>query len=446
MAKKKKRKINKQKVFSFVSLIFIVICILWYGGRFIYFYLDSKKTSAKEANIFAKVLLNKNLEKNTLKQVKEDYYFKGNVSDNYVMYSNILWRIVKINKDNTVTLISENVMGTLNNGTDTYASSNVITWLNLEKEKSYSGVLERILSNKDSFLVKSSVCTDTINDVNKITCDKVNNTYDIGLLSIEDYLYTGGNKGFINNGKITYLANQNKKKNYWYITSEGKLDSDTENEIIGIRPVITIASTMEAKDGDGTQKKPYQFEEEKNYHATYVQLGKDIWRVYDSDEEKLKLILDKTITNSDESAFKYLYAKKNYQYNDTTYGTLAYYLNKTYYKSLDYGSIIVENNYANGIYGEDNHYSLEEISKNTITTKVALPSLHDVIVNDEIDGYVTATGVSGNDSYIYVRNSNGLVGQKSISYENKVRPCISIMKENLKSGSGTLDDPYRLGE
>ena len=78
MAKKKKRKINKQKVFSFVSLIFIVICILWYGGRFIYFYLDSKKTSAKEANIFAKVLLNKNLEKNTLKQVKEDYYFKGN--------------------------------------------------------------------------------------------------------------------------------------------------------------------------------------------------------------------------------------------------------------------------------------------------------------------------------------------------------------------------------
>ena len=50
----------------------------------------------------------------------EVYYFNGKVKDNYVMYSNMLWRIVKINKDNTVTLISENVIGTLNNGKDTY--------------------------------------------------------------------------------------------------------------------------------------------------------------------------------------------------------------------------------------------------------------------------------------------------------------------------------------
>lgn len=442
--KKKKRKINKQKVFSFISLIFIIICVLWYGGRLIYFYLDSKKTSEKEANIFAKVLLKQNKEE--LKQVKEDYYFNGKVKDNYVMYSNILWRIIKINKDNTITLISENVMGTLNNGTDEYQKSNVITWLNKEKDKDYSGVMEKVLSNKDSFLVKSNICTDTINNVNKITCNKTNNTYDIGLLSIEDYLYTGGNKGFINNEKNTYLANQNKDKNYWYITSEGKLDSDTENEIIGIKPIITIASTVEKKEGDGSKTNPYTFTEEKNYFASYVKLGNDIWRVYESDEEKLKLILDKTLENKDNTAFKYIYSKKNYKYNDTIYGTLAYYLNKTYYKSLDYGSIIVENNYTNSTYGEDNNYSLEELNKNTISTKIALPSINDIIVNDEIEGYITTTGVSENDTYIYIRNANGTVSQKNISYENKVRPCISIKKESLTQGNGTEKDPYRLGE
>ncbi len=444
--KKKKRKINKQKIFSFVSLIFIIICILWYGGRLIYFYLDNKKTNEKEANIFAKVLLKEKKDKEEFKQVKEVYYFNGKVKDNYVMYSNMLWRIVKINKDNTVTLISENVIGTLNNGKDTYEKSSVITWLNKEKEKDYSGVVENVLSNKDSFLVKSNICTDTINDVNKITCNKTNNTYDIGLLSIEDYLYTGGNKGFINNGKITYLANQSKNKNYWYITNEGKLDSDSENEIIGIRPVITIASTIEAKEGDGSKEKPYTFSEEKNYFASYVKLGNDIWRVYESDEDKLKLILDKTLENKDNTAFKYLYSKKNYQYNDTTYGTLAYYLNKTYYKGLDYGSIIVENNYTNSTYGEDNNYSLEELSKNTISTKIALPSINDIIVNDEIEGYVTTTGVSENDTYIYIRNASGTISQKNISYENKVRPCISIKKESLTQGNGTEKDPYRLGE
>lgn len=444
--KKKKRTINKQKIFSFVSLIFIIICILWYGGRLIYFYLDNKKTSEKEANIFAKVLLKEKKDKEEFKQVKEVYYFNGKVKDNYVMYSNMLWRIVKINKDNTVTLISENVIGTLNNGKDTYEKSSVITWLNKEKEKDYSGVVENVLSNKDSFLVKSNICTDTINDVNKITCNKTNHTYDIGLLSIEDYLYTGGNKGFINNGKITYLANQSKNKNYWYITTEGKLDSDSENEIIGIRPVITIASTIEAHDGDGSKEKPYTFSEEKNYFASYVKLGNDIWQVYESDEDKLKLILDKTLENKDNTAFKYLYSKKNSQYNDTTYGTLAYYLNKTYYKGLDYGSIIVENNYTNSTYGEDNNYSLEELSKNTISTKIALPSINDIIVNDEIEGYVTTTGVSENDTYIYIRNASGTISQKNISYENKVRPCISIKKESLTQGNGTEKDPYRLGE
>ena len=143
---------------------------------------------------------------------------------------------------------------------------------------------------------------------------------------------------------------------------------------------------------------------------------------------------------------QYLYAKKNYQYNDTTYGTLAYYLNKTYYKGLDYGSIIVENNYTNSTYGEDNNYSLEELSKNTISTKIALPSINDIIVNDEIEGYVTTTGVSENDTYIYIRNASGTISQKNISYENKVRPCISIKKESLTQGNGTEKDPYRLGE
>ena len=136
----------------------------------------------------------------------------------------------------------------------------------------------------------------------------------------------------------------------------------------------------------------------------------------------------------------------NYQYNDTTYGTLAYYLNKTYYKGLDYGSIIVENNYTNSTYGEDNNYSLEELSKNTISTKIALPSINDIIVNDEIEGYVTTTGVSENDTYIYIRNASGTISQKNISYENKVRPCISIKKESLTQGNGTEKDPYRLGE
>ncbi|MCI6265772.1 MAG: hypothetical protein MR598_02870 [Erysipelotrichaceae bacterium] len=62
---KKKRKINVQKIFSFASFIFIIVCILWYGGRFIYFYQSSKKAITEEANTIARTLKTQNHDQET---------------------------------------------------------------------------------------------------------------------------------------------------------------------------------------------------------------------------------------------------------------------------------------------------------------------------------------------------------------------------------------------
>ena len=50
--KTNKRKLNWQKIFSFISFVFILTCFFWYGGRAIYFYLDSKKVVENEDNVF----------------------------------------------------------------------------------------------------------------------------------------------------------------------------------------------------------------------------------------------------------------------------------------------------------------------------------------------------------------------------------------------------------
>ena len=60
--KKAKRVINKQKIFSFISFIFLLICCLWYGGRAIYFYLDSRKTFENEDKLLAQTIIDKNYE------------------------------------------------------------------------------------------------------------------------------------------------------------------------------------------------------------------------------------------------------------------------------------------------------------------------------------------------------------------------------------------------
>lgn len=439
---KKKRKINGQKIFSFVSFIFIVVCILWYGGRFVYFYLDNKKTEVKEANTLARALIKENKDSDYFQAVNQDYYFKGDALNNYLMYSNVMWRIVKINQDNRITLISENVLGTLGNGKKEYTESNVIHWLNKVDNDSNSGVLERVLSNSSDLLVKSRVCVDTSDNTKKISCDKVNQDYLIGLLSLEDYSHTGGNKGFIHNDKVTYLSNKNKKKESWYITEEGKLDVDSNQDVLGVRPVITLNSSVEAISGKGTSDDPYVLREDKNYFARYVKLGDDLFQVYDVKDGVLKLSLNQVLENDGES-FKYSYGKNTYQYNDTVYGSLAYYLNRTYYNRLSYKSIIFENSYVNGFYSSENSFSSDDIFKNVISTKVSIPSVLDIVVNDSLGKYLLASGVDEDSTSIYVRDNGGVVNTQSVRTEGNVVPCISIHETDLKTGSGTKDDPYR---
>lgn len=455
-----KRTFNYQKIFCFVSFIFILVCIFWYGGRAIYFYLDSKKTITEEESTFARIVKTANHDNDTFKQINQTYYFYGDVTNNYVSYSNMIWRIVKVNKDNSIVLILDHVIGTLAYGDQktNYEESSILSWLN-STEIENSGIVENNLNQKEQYLVKTSTCIDQVDDIEKVTCEEKYDDYYLGLLSIDDYLNTGGTKSFINNERYSYLANKNKDNEIWYITSEGKLDTTSGEDILGIKPTITLSPTLELKSGTGTSDDPYQIEDSNGIFGSYVQLDYDLWRVYEEKDGILKLILQDTLdttekvqSNSSQTTgddqeentkLKYIYSKDNYYHNDTIYGSLAYYLNRTYLNRLSYKNIIIENNYANGYYGEDTSYQIENIFDHMIDTKVALPSIHDIILNDTLDGYFTDTGASQNSSLVYIRKNSGTVSNKSVTAEAYVVPCISIAQENLKAGSGSQEDPYR---
>ena len=131
--KKKKIKtvINKQKIFIFISFIFLLVCVLWYGGRAIYFYLDSRKTIENEDELLAQVIIDKNYGTDNFKKINGDNYFYNDAKTNYLTYSNILWRIIKVTKDNEIVLISENPLTVLAYGENKNLKSSYITkWLN----------------------------------------------------------------------------------------------------------------------------------------------------------------------------------------------------------------------------------------------------------------------------------------------------------------------------
>lgn len=446
---KTRRKINIQKMFCFGSFIFILVCILWYGGRFIYFYTESEKTITEEATVFARTVKAQNHDKDTFKQIGKDYYFYGDVSNNYVSYSNLMWRIVRVNSDNSIVLVTDSVIGTLAYGSSEteYQDSILLSWLNENEGNTTSGVFEKILNEKETYLINTSTCIDAVDDIENVTCNDVYDDSYLGLLSIQDYLYTGGNKGFINNERYSYLANKNKDNEVWYVNNEGKLDVSSGEDILGMKATITLSPTLELKSGTGTFDDPYRFEEATGLIGSYVKLDNDIWRIYEENDGVVKLILQDMIAGDDEEndsdKLKYSYSKKNYYHNDTTYGSLAYYLNHTYYNRLSYKDLILENTYVNGFYGSDTDYQYGDIEEKTIETKVSLPSIGDILLNDTLDGYFTNTGVSEASSLVYVRKDTGLVTSKNVTMEAYVVPCISIQKDNLTVGSGSSDDPYR---
>lgn len=445
---KKKRKvrrvINYKKIFCFVSLIFILTCCFWYGGRLVYFYMQHKKnTKVGEELVFADTLKRANYDKTTFIKDKDSYYFYHDTEDNYLMYSNLLWRIVKINEDNSILMVLDSPITDLAFGVDKkYDDSSIIEWLN-KGDSEYSGVFEKKLNDPSKYLVKTSVCTDALDDVKKITCDNVNDDYYLGLLSINDYINAGAKNSYIMNNTISYLANSDKEQQIWYVGDDGSLNQSTGDDIYGVRPTVTLSPTISIKSGNGSKDDPYKIEDDTNIFASYVKLGDDLWQVYDFDDDIVKLSLTTYAVDKDGSKLEYKYSNNTYRHNDTANGSLAYYLNHTYLYGLSYNKIILDANYYNGYYGIDNDYGLKELYTGEIDTKVGLLSIGDVILNQGNDNYFTSTGLESGSRSVYIIKSNGEVSVKKVTGEANVIPCITIKRENLKLGSGTKSDPYR---
>lgn len=438
---KKKRKLSIQKIFNLTSFMFILACCIFYGGRFISLYLENHK--AEEVRVLADDIKDNNHENNNFIKVDNEYYFKGKDNNNYLKYSNLIWRIIRINENNSITLTLNNSITSLASGSSTnYENSYINAWLNSTEEE-YTGILEKNLNNTSNYLTYTETCNDIIEDAKNITCNKkIADTF-ITIPSLNDYVNTGGKDSFMNNEEYYYLINTNKDNELWYIDSEGKVGTSDKTDIIGIKPVITLKNTIELISGDGSEDNPYIIEEENGLFGSYVKLGNDIWRIYNIDGETIKLSLNTYATVND-SEIKYKYSNNGYYHNDTKQGTLAYYLKNTYLPTLSYNDLINEVKYSNGIYSNNTDYDYKEVLKTTINTKVAVLSIGDIFLNPTNTNYYTSTGLSKNSNLVYVMKNDFKLYTKVATTNLNVIPVISINKNILTTGNGTLENPWEV--
>lgn len=431
----KKSKISFQKIFNLVSFTFLLACVIFYGGRFIKLYLENYK--AEETNSIANDIKESNKDNENFKNINSEYYFYSTDVNNYVSYSNLIWRVIKVNNDNSITIVLDNSITSLAN-----SNSSIDKWLN-KTEEEYTGILENNLNNLNKYLTYTNTCKDVIEDTKNITCkETVEDTY-ITTPSLNDYVNTGGSNGFMNNEEYYYLINTNNENKYWYIDSDGKLGKTDGSDVLGVKPVVTIKGTIELTGGNGTKDSPYTFEEETTLFGSYVKLGEDLWRIYEVNDDEIKLSLNNYLTiNGTEE--KYNYSQNGYYHNDTKTKTLAYYLKNTYLNSLSYKDLIKETKFANGLYSNTTEFDYTKVLNETVDTKVSVLSVGNPILNPELTNYFMSTGINKNSNYIYVFQNDFKLYTKTVTTSLKIVPTITIDKNILTKGTGTINDPLEV--
>ena len=439
--KKKKIKISAQKIFNLVSFTFILACCIFYGGRFITLYLENHKT--EDSKTLTDIIIENNSDNGNFKNINGDYYFEGKEQNNYIRYSNLNWRIIRVNNNNTITAVLDNSITALAVGSETnFKDSYFNLWLN-NNDKEYTGILENNLNNSSEYLTYTYTCNDKINDTKTISCKDTVKDYFITIPSLNDYVNTGSSNSFMNNEENYYLINSNIENKLWYVDSEGKVNTSDGNDILGVKPVITFKNNISLIEGNGTKETPYIIEETNGLFGSYVKLGEDIWRIYDIDGDNIKLSLE-TYAEINDSDIKYKYSNTGYYHNDTKDGSLAYYLKNTYLPSLSYSDLINEVKYSNGLYSNTTNYDYREVLKTEIDTKVATLSIGNIFLNPTNTNYYTSTGISKDDNLMYIMKNDFKLYTEVATTNLRVIPVISIDKNRLTNGDGTKNNPLEV--
>lgn len=412
MSRRKKRLI--ENIFNIISVVFIIGCCAFYGYRLVKYYkiFNPKKTELNGGLLSISIPKSSAIvtSGNGLYHIGGSYIYKGNVDNNYITFSGLNFRILKINYGSTVELILDEPLNYLpwNNELIDYDKSELHKYLNEEFIK---------YLNKD-LLTTSSVCLDVVNEINGKECEKdINNVY-VKALDINTYLNTINDETYINdNNEYIWLSDRNDTM-AWH-TNGYNISTSFVDNYYGVLPIITLDMDVELISGTGTKNDPYRIDATKDYAiGSYVKLDNDMWRIIKNNETNITLSLDNELD-------KLMSFGNTTMYDSSLNGSLAYYLNNDYYNSLSYKDSIVDNQYGDIFNG-----------------KVGIPNLKDPKFGKNENQYYLINNVDETNMFVY---SDGVSNCKS-TLAKSIKPVITIRKEVLKSGNGSINTPYLMEE
>ncbi len=411
-------------------------------------------------------------------------YIKGNPNNNYIWYSGFLWRIMGINADGTIRMITdENVTaipwGARGTAQD-WDGSHAKDWLNnyfYPRLKGNNIITEQVWCSETT-TSRSSARTNCTTNLSTEAAK-------VGLLTLDEYNLAGGSSSYLNIKQWQWTMTPYSSSRAWSVRSRGDASSNSVTLTGGLRAVINVNSDVTITGGNGTlgatwssQTGPYILNEDKSVEVTgklnekatsgeYVLFVGRKYRVVDKDSNgNTKLILDSYYEETEGTVYDMSYGSNNTFSKDTGIGqklnsdVLNWLTNNSESEKAKLVSDYTwyQNNFD---YGNSYTVSLEEENPTrSIEATVGLIRIGEMLSGQSSSiltkGYTTASSESNADTYWtmtpytssssawYVSN-DGNANVHSVSFPYGLRAVIVVNSDvTITGGNGTWSSPYEI--
>ena len=450
-------------------------------------------------------LKNKNSDScQTYQESDGTYYVSADdcVDFNYVWYSGKMWRIVSVNSDGTMKMMTDNNITTIAFGANHrfYDFKNNITsfayqFLNeefLDTLYNYQNII--VTDNTWNESTASSIDTElptTGDDAKIINNATTGKNTPVGLLNSYDYYMSFGSdyecNGMADSFWLLNSDNYDGSAREGFVNLSCNTSESADSAVNGIRPVVSLLSSIKFTSGNGTKTNPYHISGDKEditanttllntrNSGEYVKIDNELYRISSINNNITKVIKDTYISSSGTSLTKKF--STTYKYGDgSTVDYWNYYLNNTWYNSLSVKSLITSGtfyiNYVEG--GQGIFIENNEIISDSLNYKDGICSA--VNTTDTIKNCTKTTNTwSGNiglprygEMFASLRDENtsdfylitpfdsskvwSISGTSSVSYN--IDPSTSLSatpmfnlsaSTKITGGTGLPDDPFTIG-
>lgn len=190
---------------------------------------------------------------------------------NFLWYSGKLWRIVGINNDRSIKLVTQNAMTTVawdtsSSNTD-YSTSQMRRWLNNEFLPTLYDTENLLVNHEWDYTTYESFpdqkATENVKKLTGTNADKV------GLLNIYEFMMTGGTilstpDTYLENGYYWWtMSPKTSGSRVWLVSDYGYADNGGPASSYGARPSVNLKSDIKITGGMGIRSNPYVIEEDK---------------------------------------------------------------------------------------------------------------------------------------------------------------------------------------